>query len=73
MSALDARVRVVSAFLGRAALGVMPRDPALGLALAMASRDLADALDVSITVAYAHTVGESSKSSGHTTTGRGTA
>ena len=63
MSALEARARVVSAFLARTALGVMSRDPALGLALAMASRDLADALDVSITAAYAHTLGESPKSS----------
>ena len=63
MSALEARATVVSAFLARAALGVMSRDPALGLALALASRDLADALDVSITVAYADTLCESSKSS----------
>ena len=63
MSALEGRVRVVSAFLARTALGVMSRDPALGLALAMASRDLADALDVSSTVTLANTVGESSKSS----------
>lgn len=63
MSALEARARVVSAFLARTALGVMSRDPALGLALAMASRDLADALDVSITVGCPHTLSESSKSS----------
>ena len=73
MSALEGRARVVSAFLGRTALGVMSRDPALGLALALASRDLADALDVSTTVTPAHTLGESLKSSGHTTTGTGTA
>ena len=63
MSALQARATVVSAFLGRTALGVMSRDPALGLALALASRDLADALDVSITVACPHTLSESSTSS----------
>ena len=63
MSALEARARVVATFLARAALGTMKRDPALGLALALASRDLADALDVSITVAYAHTLGEFPKSS----------
>lgn len=63
MSALEARARVVAAFLARTALGVMSRDPALGLALALASRDLADALDVSITVASADTVCESSTSS----------
>ena len=63
MSALQARATVVSAFLGRTALGVMSRDPALGLALALASRDLADALDVSITVAYANTLSEFPKSS----------
>lgn len=58
MSALEARARVVSAFLARAALGVMSRDPALGLALALASTDLADALDVPTTVTPAHTLGE---------------
>lgn len=63
MTALEARARVVSAFLARAALGVMSRDPALGLALAMASRDLADALDSSSTVTYAATLCESPKSS----------
>ena len=73
MSALEGRARVVSAFLARAALGVMSRDPALGLALGMASTDLAEALDVPTTVTPAHTLGESPKSSGHTTTGRGTA
>lgn len=63
MSALEARARVVSAFLARAALGVMSRDPALGLALALASRDLAEALDVPTTVTLANTLGESSRSS----------
>ena len=63
MSALEARATVVAAFLGRTALGVMSRDPALGLALALASRDLADALDVPTTVTPALTVGESPKSS----------
>lgn len=63
MTALEGRARVVSAFLARAALGVMSRDPALGLALALASRDLADALDSSSTVTLANTVGESPKSS----------
>lgn len=73
MTGLEARARVVSAFLARAALGVMSRDPALGLALAMASRDLADALSVPTTVTPANTLGEPLTSSGHTTTGRGTA